>query len=87
MLTALVAEVGGAEVAAANAKEKGATLKAIVRDHLHGTNGRTKVEGWVPKWIAFPPAAYTARGGVGTVTAHGELTVPEAEDRPQREAA
>ncbi|BBE33049.1 ParB/RepB/Spo0J family partition protein [Sphingosinicella microcystinivorans] len=84
VLTALVAEVGGAEVAAANAKEKGATLKAIIRDHLDGTNGRTKVEGWVPRWMAFPPAAYTARGGVGTVTAHGELTVPDAEDEPQR---
>ncbi|WP_257547031.1 ParB/RepB/Spo0J family partition protein [Sphingopyxis sp. DBS4] len=87
VLTALVAEVGGAEVAAANAKEKGATLKAIVRDHLDGANGRTKVDGWIPKWMAFPPAAYTARGGVGTVTAHGELTMSEAEDWPQREAA
>ena len=86
VLAALVAEVGGVEIAAANAKEKGATLKAIIRDHLDGTNGRTKVDGWVPRWMAFPPAAYTARGGVGTVTAHGELTVPEAEDRP-REAA
>lgn len=87
VLTALVAEVGGAEVAAANAKEKGATLKAIIRDHLDGTNGRTKVDGWVPKWMAFPPAAYTARGGVGTVTAHGELTEPGTEDEPERKAA
>lgn len=87
VLTALVAEVGGAEVAAANAKEKGATLKMIIRDHLDGTNGRTKVEGWVPNWMAFPPTAYTERGGVGTVTAHGELTVPEAEGQPQRKAA
>ncbi len=87
VLTALVAEVGGAEVAAANAKEKGATLKTIISDHLDGTNGRTKVEGWVPKWMAFPPAAYTARGGVGTVTVHGELTVPDGGDEPQREAA
>ena len=87
VLTALVAEVGGAEVAAANAKEKGAALKAIIRDHVEGTNGRTKVDGWVPKWMAFPPAAYTARGGVGTVAAHGGLTVPETEDEPQRKAA
>ena len=87
VLTALVAEVGGAEVAAANAKEKGGTLKAIIRDHLDGTNGRTKVEGWVPKWMAFPPAAYTARGGVGSVTAYGELTEPETEDEPERKAA
>jgi len=87
VLTALVAEVGGAEVAAANAKEKGATLKTIIRDHLDGTNGRTKVEDWVPRWMAFPPAAYTTRGGVGTVTAHGELIVPDAENEPQRDAA
>jgi ParB family chromosome partitioning protein len=87
VLTALVAEVGGAEVAAANAKEKGATLKAIVRDHLDGINGRTKVDGWVPKWMAFPPAGYTARGAVGTVTAHGELTLADAEDEPERKAA
>lgn len=87
VLTALVAEVGGAEVAAANAKEKGATLKAIIRDHLDGANGRTKVEGWVPKWMTFPPAAYTARGGVGTVTAHRELAEPQAESEPHGKAA
>jgi ParB family chromosome partitioning protein len=82
VLTALVAEVGGEEVAAANAKEKGATLKAIIRDHLDGANGRTKIAAWVPKWMAFPPAAYTARGGVGTVAAHRELVLPEAEVSP-----
>ncbi|HWW59339.1 MAG TPA: chromosome partitioning protein ParB [Sphingopyxis sp.] len=87
VLTALVAEVGGTEVAAANAKEKGTTLKAIIRDHVEGINGRTKVEDWVPKWMAFPPAAYTTRGGVGSVAAHSELTVPETEGEPQRKAA
>ncbi|WP_447759861.1 ParB/RepB/Spo0J family partition protein [Sphingopyxis panaciterrae] len=87
VLTALVAEVGGAEVAAANAKEKGETLKTIIRDYLDGANGRTKVEGWVPKWMAFPPAAYTARGGVGTVTAFGELTAPETGEQPESKAA
>jgi ParB family chromosome partitioning protein len=87
VLTALVAEVGGAEVAAANAKEKGATLKTIVRDHLDGSNGRTKVEGWVPKWMSFPPAAYTERGGVGTVAAYSEIVLNEVEEEPEREAA
>lgn len=70
VLAALVAEVGGEAVAAANAREKGKTLKRIVADHLEGAGGRTKVERWVPQWMAFPPAAYTARGGVGTVRAH-----------------
>ena len=87
VLTALVAEVGGDEVAAANAKEKGATLKAIVRDHLDGNNGRTKVEGWVPRWMVFPPAAYTERSGVGDVAAHGEAAPCDAEEEPQRKAA
>ncbi|OWQ98203.1 ParB/RepB/Spo0J family partition protein [Sphingopyxis witflariensis] len=87
VLTALVADVGGADVAAPNAKEKGATLKAIVRDHLNGSNGRTKVKGWVPRWMAFPPAAYTERGGVGAVFAHSKAAPQEAEEEPQRKAA
>lgn len=87
VLTALVAEVGGDEIAAANAKEKGVTLKAIVRDHLDGSNGRTKVEGWVPRWIVFPPAAYTERGGAGTVIVRTEKTVEVNDDEPQREVA
>ena len=87
VLTALVAEVGGDDVATANAQEKGATLKAIVRDHLDGSNGRTKVEGWVPKWMAFPPAAYTERGGVRAVAARIEVTAQEGDEELQRDAA
>ncbi|GFE77031.1 ParB N-terminal domain-containing protein [Novosphingobium sp. TCA1] len=70
VLLAMVAEVAGEQIAAANAKEKGKTLKAIIRAHLAGEGGRTKKEGWVPRWMAFPPSAYTLRGGVGTVAAH-----------------
>jgi ParB family chromosome partitioning protein len=69
VLTAIVAEVAGEDVARANAKEKGKTLKRIVRDHLDGANGRAKVDGWVPRWLAFPPSAYTERGGVRSVEA------------------
>ncbi|MGC6331147.1 ParB/RepB/Spo0J family partition protein [Rhizorhabdus sp. FW153] len=70
VLTRIVADVAGEAVASANAGETSKTLKAIVRDHLDGTNGRTTRDHWVPRWMAFPPAAYTTRGGVGTVTAH-----------------
>lgn len=84
VLTAIVAEVGGTDIAAANAKEKGSVQKAIIRDHLDGTNGRPKVAGWVPRWMAFPPAAYTERGGVGTVSAYRKLVavepLPEIDD-------
>jgi len=72
VLTRIVAEVAGETVASANAGEKAKTLKRIVRDHLDGTNGRDRRENWVPRWMAFPPAAYTARGGVGTVAAHAK---------------
>lgn len=69
VLLAIVGEVAGAEVAAANAGEKGKTLKAIILDCLAGENGRAKSEPWVPQWMAFPPTAYTSRGGVGSVQA------------------
>ncbi|MGL4286636.1 ParB N-terminal domain-containing protein [uncultured Sphingomonas sp.] len=72
VLTRIVAEVAGETVASANAGEKTKTLKRIVRDHLDGANGRDRRENWVPRWMAFPPAAYTARGGVGTVAAHAK---------------
>ena len=82
VLTAMIAELAGSEVASANAGEKTKGLKAIVRDCLAGENGRTKVEGWVPRWMAFPPSAYTGRGGVGPVRMHAEvaqLLAPEGE--------
>ncbi|WP_077148892.1 ParB/RepB/Spo0J family partition protein [Sphingopyxis sp. KK2] len=87
VLSALVDEVAGEEVAAANGQEKAKTLKQIVRDHLDGANGRPKVEAWVPKWMAFPPAAYTARGGVGTVAAHARVQAARADQQPEPTAA
>lgn len=64
---AILAEVGGSAVASANAKEKGKTIKGLIADFLTGENGRPNVENWVPRWMAFPPSAYTERGGVPTV--------------------
>ncbi|WP_448663830.1 ParB/RepB/Spo0J family partition protein [Sphingomonas sp. CJ20] len=63
----VLADVAGEAVASANEASTGKVKRGIVRDCLTGENGRTKVESWVPKWMAFPPAAYTARGGVPTV--------------------
>src|SRR3546814_16635383 len=80
VLTRIAADVAGEEVVTANAKEPGKVLKRIVRDHLDGANGRPKVEAWVPKWMAFPPSAYTARGGVGSVTAHAQVPAARADE-------
>jgi ParB family chromosome partitioning protein len=73
VLGRMVAEVAGETVASANAGEKSKTLKRIIADHLAGADGRAKVERWVPRWMQFPPSAYTTRGGVGTVTAHAKV--------------
>lgn len=94
ILSRIVAEVAGETVAAANASEKAKVLKRIAADYLSGTDGRTKAERWVPRWMAFPASAYTERGGVGTVAAHErqEAARPaepqiDAEQEPFAEAA
>lgn len=87
VLTALVAEVAGPKVAEANAKAKGATLKTIIRDCLAGSGGRPEVEAWVPQWMAFPPSAYTARGGVGALAAHALVEAAKAERQAEPAAA
>lgn len=69
VLTEVLREVGGDTVAQAHATEKGKTIKSVINDYLTGGNDRAKVEQWVPRWMAFPPSAYTQRGGVATVAA------------------
>jgi len=88
VLARIVAEVAGETVATANAGEKAKTLKRIVRDHLDGADGRTKVERWVPRWLGFPASAYTSRDGVGTVAAHAKVEAartPEPDSEAERE--
>jgi ParB family chromosome partitioning protein len=68
VLDAMVAEVAGRQAAEANAKVTGKVKRQIVADCLAGANGRAKVERFVPRWMAFPPSAYTTRGGVATVS-------------------
>lgn len=76
---AILAEVGGSAVAAA---EKGKTVKGLIADFLTGENGRPKTERWVPRWMAFPPSAYTARGGVATVKAAERARWIAEQERP-----
>jgi ParB family chromosome partitioning protein len=87
----VLADVAGAQVATANEAETGKVKRRIIRDCLTGENGRAMVEGWMPKWMAFPPADYTERGGVGTVSRAArlaDLTMPAApQPEPLRQAA
>ena len=76
VLGCILTEVAGEAVATANEAATGKVKRGIVRDCLTGGNGRAKVEGWVPRWMAFPPSAYTARGGVATVIRAASAAVP-----------
>ncbi len=78
VLTAMLGDVGGKTVADANAREKTKTIKTVIADHLDGAHGRVKVERWVPRWMAFPPSAYTSRGGIGTVAANARVADAKA---------
>lgn len=86
VLTEVLREIGGDTVAQAHAAEKGKTIKSVIGDYLTGGNDRAKVEHWVPRWMAFPPSAYTQRGGVATVAAANRaawLAEPEAPLDPE----
>jgi ParB family transcriptional regulator, chromosome partitioning protein len=82
VLIAILSEVGGTAVAQAQGAEKTKTIKSVINDCLTGEKGRTKVEHWVPRWMAFPPTAYTERGGVGTVAAANRAAWLAEADEP-----
>jgi ParB family chromosome partitioning protein len=75
VLTAILAEVGSPALAEANKDEKGFVLKAIIGDCLDGENDRSECARWVPRWMVFPPSAYTERGKSTFVT-----ETPDARD-------
>jgi ParB family transcriptional regulator, chromosome partitioning protein len=82
ILTAILSEVGGTAVAQAHSGEKSKLIKSVINDCLTGEKGRTKVDHWVPRWMAFPPSAYTTRGGVATVSAANRAAWLAAADAP-----
>ena len=57
-VNAMLADIAGKDVADGNVAERAKTQKRIVRDHLAGTNGRTKIEGRLPGLMQFPFRAY-----------------------------
>lgn len=78
VLVAMVAEVAGPEAASANQGETGKVLKTIIRHCLAGENGRTKVKGWVPKWLQFPTGSYRQLLEAERETAEAPEALPEA---------
>ena len=77
-VNAMLADVAGQAVANANLVEKAKTQKQIVRDCLTGTNGRAKVEGWLPGWLEFPARGVGQGGASAPVSAVEDEPVPMA---------
>jgi ParB family chromosome partitioning protein len=69
VVNAMLAEVAGKTVADANLTERLKTQKQIICDCIAGANGREKVEGWVPGWLAFPVRTCTGAGSLRTAEA------------------
>jgi ParB family chromosome partitioning protein len=63
VVNAMLAEVAGESVANANVSETAKVQKKVIRDCLTG-EGREKVTGWVPGYMAFPIRTYTPDSGM-----------------------
>ena len=62
-INAMLREVGGKHTADANLSATAKVQKGIIRDYLAG-EGRTRVEGWLPRYMQFPFKPYCkGRGG------------------------
>jgi ParB family transcriptional regulator, chromosome partitioning protein len=64
---AMLADIASPSVADGNKGETSKVQKGIIKDLLHGTNGREHKMDWLPPYFQFPPKAYTERGGVDSV--------------------
>ncbi len=65
-INAMLKHIGGKAVADGNVSATAKVQKKVIRDFLTG-EGREKKEGWLPKYMAFPFAAYT-KAGAGRLT-------------------
>ena len=57
---AMLEEVAGERTARAHTTATGKLMKEIIGNALTG-HGRTKVDGWLPRWLKFPRRQYTKR--------------------------
>lgn len=68
VVSRMLSDVAGKAVANANLTATGKVQKDILKDYLTGANGRTKVDGWLPRWLEFPARGYRKDGGFRTVS-------------------
>ncbi|MCB2097718.1 MAG: partitioning protein, partial [Parvularculaceae bacterium] len=72
---AMLGEIAGSEIAAANADSPAKVQKAIIRNCLEGRNGREKTPNWRPRWLQFPALSYSVTGKPGAVR-RAEMIAP-----------
>jgi ParB family chromosome partitioning protein len=60
-INAMLREIAGKRVAEGNVTEPVKTQKKIIRNFAEGVNGRTKKEGWLPRYMKFPQGRYLKR--------------------------
>lgn len=63
VINTMVGDLAGKAVASGNVTATGKAQKQIIRECLAGTNGRTKMAGWLPRWMEFPARGYRKDGG------------------------
>lgn len=66
VVSAMLADVAGKAVANANLTATAKVQKDILKDFLAGSNGRSKVGNWLPRWLEFPARGYRKDGGFRT---------------------
>ena len=59
VVQAMLADIASPAVADGNKGETAKVQKGIIKDFLHGTNGREHKMNWLPPYFQFPPKAYT----------------------------
>ncbi|MET4716153.1 hypothetical protein ABIF63_000256 [Bradyrhizobium japonicum] len=63
----MLSELAGKQAASIHVVKTAAVQKGAIRHCLAGTGGRTKVEGWLPRYFGFPMQSYTKRKGLRAV--------------------
>lgn len=73
-INAMLKHIGGKAVADGNVSATANVQKKVIRDFLTG-EGREKKEGWLPRYMTFPFAAYT-KAGAGRLTENARRAKP-----------
>ncbi|NRA87385.1 MAG: chromosome partitioning protein ParB, partial [Rhizobiales bacterium] len=76
-INAMLADIGGKEVADGNVTSTAKVQKKIINDYLTG-EGREQVNDWMPNYMKFPFQSYT-KNGAGELTNNAEY----AEEMPK----